>query len=93
MKEASEYDRTNVENESGSGASGGIVCGFRTFFLNCNIISGIEMISQHTDLLEKLYKWDILITGEGKFDNQTFEGKVISYLLSSIQNSHGSLFY
>ena len=90
MKQASKYDRSNIENETGSGASGGIVAGFSTFFLNCNKVSGIEMISKHTGLLEKLHTWDLLITGEGKFDLQTFDGKVISYLLSSIQTFEGN---
>lgn len=40
--------------------------------------SGIEMISKLTGFDEKIKDCDILITGEGIFDNQTLDGKVIS---------------
>jgi len=44
--------------------------------------SGIDMISELTGLDDKIKDWDVLITGEGMFDHQTLEGKVISRLVS-----------
>jgi len=81
MKESSPLDTTGLEELEGSGASGGIVAGFKCFFKDCKMQSGIEMISELTGLDDKIKQWDILITGEGMFDNQTLDGKVISRLL------------
>ena len=45
MKECTINKRPDVENEISSGASGGIVAGFRTFFKNCHVVSGFDMLN------------------------------------------------
>lgn len=61
----------------GSGAAGGLGYAFKTF-LNAKINSGIEEILKISNVSNKITENTILITGEGKFDNQSIQGKVIS---------------
>ena len=61
----------------GSGAAGGLGFGFLAF-LNCELKSGIEIILEELNLKEKIKGADLVITGEGKIDNQSSMGKVLS---------------
>jgi len=65
-----------VDNFKGAGAAGGIAAGLKAFF-NVKIMSGIETIMQMVELPEALSTADLVITGEGKFDRQTLQGKVV----------------
>lgn len=70
----------NLENAfiPGSGAAGGTAFGLKTF-LGANYINGIEFLlelSEVSKLLER-EKVDYIITGEGKIDNQTINGKLV----------------
>jgi glycerate kinase len=60
----------------GAGAAGGLGAGAR-IFLNAEIKSGIEFIVTLSGLEEKIKGSDVVITGEGKVDDQTFYGKVV----------------
>lgn len=60
----------------GAGAAGGLGAGV-CYFLNAKIESGIDFISAHTRLEERIKKADIVITGEGKLDRQSMRGKVV----------------
>jgi len=73
-------------NFAGAGAAGGMGAGAR-FFLNANFRKGIDYISELTGLEEKIKPADIVITGEGKVDEQTFSGKVVAHVLS-LANQH-----
>ncbi len=69
----------DVAHVKGSGAAGGTAYGLKVFF-NADFISGIDFIldlNKVEDLL-KNNKIDLIITGEGKIDNQTLQGKFIS---------------
>ena len=73
-------DTYNLENAKlpGSGAAGGVAYGLKTF-LGANYFSGIDFVlelSGVNDLLSK-ERFDYLITGEGKIDEQTLNGKLI----------------
>jgi len=62
----------------GSGAAGGTAYGLKVFF-DAEFVSGIDFvlgISKANELLNQ-YKFDYIITGEGKFDAQTLYGKLI----------------
>jgi glycerate kinase len=61
----------------GAGAAGGLGAGAKVF-LRASIEKGIDYIVRTTALEEKIRKADIVITGEGKIDDQTFSGKVVS---------------
>ena len=42
---------------------------------NANIIGGMDYLLQNSDLEAAIKSSDIVITGEGKIDNQTLQGK------------------
>lgn len=61
-------------NEQGSGAAGGL--GFAAkAYLNAEFRSGVEAIAELNHLSSKIQGADWVITGEGKFDGQTLNGK------------------
>lgn len=64
----------------GAGAAGGLGAG-ASVFLHAQMVKGISHIIQSTGLAEKIRDADLIITGEGKIDEQTFSGKVISEVL------------
>ena len=67
----------DVKNLSGAGAAGGIGAG-SVAFLNASIESGIQTMMNLTNFFELAKDCDLLITGEGRLDNQSFQGKVLS---------------
>ena len=58
----------------GAGAAGGLGYGFLTF-LNSKLESGIKIILDEIKLKESVKDADIVVTGEGRLDNQTAMGK------------------
>ncbi|MFW1839444.1 glycerate kinase [Acinetobacter gyllenbergii] len=61
-------------NEAGAGAAGGLGFAARTF-LKAEFRSGVEVIAELNQLTAKIQSADWVITGEGKFDEQTLNGK------------------
>lgn len=79
------FKKYNFQNAKlpGSGAAGGVAYGLKTF-LGANYFSGIDFVlelSGVNDLLSK-ERFDYLITGEGKIDEQTLNGKLIQGVLA-----------
>ena len=64
----------------GMGAAGGTAMGLSTG-LNAEIVSGAEMLMQLSRVRENLIDADVLITGEGRLDSQSLNGKLLSHLL------------
>ncbi len=64
----------------GAGAAGGLGAGMLAF-LNARIHSGIEMVLELTDFRRRLAEADLIITGEGRIDEQTIFGKTITGVL------------
>jgi glycerate 2-kinase len=65
----------DVMNLSGGGAAGGLGAGL-VAFCQAKIHSGVEKIIEFIGLEEHLQDADLLITGEGRIDSQTINGKV-----------------
>lgn len=61
----------------GCGAAGGIPLGILSFF-DATIEKGIDLVIRQSNILNVAAKADLLITGEGKIDNQSMHGKVIA---------------
>jgi glycerate kinase len=60
----------------GAGAAGGV--GYAVnHFLGGKIISGWRFFANLTNLKQKIAESDLVITGEGRIDSQSFNGKVI----------------
>ena len=71
----------DVSNVLGSGAAGATSSGMLVF-LNAEIASGIDTILDLIDFDSIIKDADYVFTGEGKLDNQSFNGKLISGVLS-----------
>lgn len=67
----------DLQQIPGSGAAGGLG-GACHAFLNAELLPGIEMILQQLDFDCLLKDADLVITGEGKIDQQTMRGKVVA---------------
>ncbi|MDG2957537.1 glycerate kinase [Exercitatus varius] len=64
-----------VKNLAGAGAAGGLGAAFAAF-LNGSLKSGIGIIAKLLDLEGKMQNADLVITGEGRIDYQSVNGKV-----------------
>jgi len=67
-----------VRHDAGAGAAGGL--GAALLALGGRRESGAAIIAEHTGLDADLDAADLVITGEGRFDDQSLHGKVVSAL-------------
>jgi glycerate kinase len=67
----------DLQKTSGAGAGGGIAGGLHAL-LHTNLKRGIDVVFEITRFIEAVQWADVVITGEGKVDEQTWRGKVIS---------------
>lgn len=68
----------DVAEVPGSGAAGGAAYGLKVFF-DGNFVSGTDFMLDLAKAEAQMmaYPYDFIITGEGKFDQQTLNGKLI----------------
>lgn len=71
------YSQVDVSKISGGGAAGAIGAGL-VALLNAKLEKGFETISQLTALEKKIKSADWIISGEGKLDEQSLQGKVVN---------------
>jgi len=71
---ADEY-RVDVTDLDGSGAAGGLGGGLAA--LGADLVPGFELVAEEVGLAEQLESADLVVTGEGFLDAQSFEGKVV----------------
>jgi len=64
----------------GAGAAGGLGAGCMAY-LGASLKSGIDAILELYSFKNRLQGTDLIITGEGKLDSQSFQGKVLSGIL------------
>jgi glycerate 2-kinase len=64
----------SVLNLPGSGSAGGLGAGLIAF-LNAQLRPGVKIIVEAVGLTEKLKGADLVLTGEGRIDGQTINGK------------------
>ena len=69
-----EYNPAANSEAPGSGAAGGLGFAFRSF-LQGELKSGVSLILEETKLSEKMQGADLVITGEGRLDEQSAMGK------------------
>ena len=67
----------NSENLPGAGAAGGLGAGAAAF-LNAELRSGIDIVLDEFGFDKFAANADVVITGEGRFDSQSANGKVMS---------------
>ena len=76
------YDQLEHHDFSGAGAAGGVGYGLKVF-CNAEFISGTDFLFDlaKVEMLLSEEKIDVIITGEGRIDSQTMQGKLIQGIL------------
>lgn len=77
----------NINKVKGAGAAGGLGGAFATF-LQAHLQSGIDLLLDAADFDRKITNADWIITGEGKADRQTAEGKVPAGVLTRAKKAN-----
>lgn len=67
----------DVANLPGAGAAGGLAAG-AVLFLGAKLVPGIDALIRLTGLADRVAGADWVVTGEGRVDAQSLDGKVIS---------------
>ncbi|WP_123028129.1 glycerate kinase family protein [Mycolicibacterium stellerae] len=74
-----------VSVEKGAGAAGGLGAGLLA--LGGRRESGATVIAEHTHLSDDVAAAELVITGEGRFDDQSLHGKVVSALATEARGT------
>jgi len=61
-------------NFPGTGAAGGLGFAFLSY-LNATLESGIDLVIKETELEKHIKDADVVVTGEGRLDGQSYMGK------------------
>ncbi len=64
----------DLRDEPGAGAAGGLGFGLMAF-LGARVRPGVDVVMKAVDLPSRTARSDLVITGEGRFDAQSFRGK------------------
>lgn len=74
-----------VSAESGAGAAGGIGAALLALGGRCR--PGAAIIAEHTNLADDIAAADLIVTGEGRLDEQSLRGKVVGSLAAAARKS------
>lgn len=80
----------DVQKIEGAGAAGGVGGGMIALF-GATQIAGIDLFINLFDLENQVKKADLIITGEGRLDNQSFDGKVVGGIYNLCQKYNKSI--
>jgi glycerate 2-kinase len=67
----------DIADSHGAGAAGGLAAG-AVAFMNARLVPGVETVMEAIGLDAELAGADWVVTGEGRFDEQSMRGKVVS---------------
>lgn len=67
---------TDANTIPGAGAAGGLGAG-GVIFLNASLLPGVQLVMDQVNFQKMVKGVDLIITGEGKIDQQTVRGKVV----------------
>lgn len=82
-----EHGYNDYQNKPGSGAAGGLGFGLMTF-LNAHLQSGINTVLEIIHFDELVKDCQLVVTGEGKIDNQSINGKVPVGIATAAKKFH-----
>ena len=72
------YERdfgVDVSAMSGAGAAGGLAGGLAA--RGASLVDGFDVVAEEIDLRDRIGRCDLVVTGEGRFDATSLEGKVV----------------
>jgi glycerate kinase len=72
------FDRSVIDLP-GAGAAGGLGGGCDVF-LGARLVPGVDYLAESIELEKHIKEADVIITGEGTFDIQSIQGKVVGYV-------------
>jgi glycerate 2-kinase len=64
----------------GGGAAGGLAGGLAA--IGAELVSGFDVVADEVDLYERIEGADLVVTGEGFLDHESFDGKVVGGVAS-----------
>jgi glycerate kinase len=81
----------DLRDTPGGGAAGGLGFGLMTF-CNAAVKSGFEVVAEFVRLRSAIEQADVVITGEGRLDEQTLEGKAPAGVARLARELHKPVF-
>src|SRR3954447_4139714 len=75
----------DVEALVGSGAAGGLAGGLAA--IGARLVPGFELVAEAIDLAERVEQADLVVTGEGFLDEQSFTGKAVGGVLGLAEDA------
>ena len=72
----------DVDRLTGAGAAGGLAGGLAA--LGARLVPGFELVAELTGLASRLARADLVVTGEGRLDPPSFDGKVVGGVISLV---------
>jgi len=76
----------DVAHMEGAGAAGGLAGGL-VACLGAELKSGISLVMKEVDFDKKLSECDLVISGEGKLDDTSFQGKVVGEVIARARSA------
>lgn len=73
------FSAAGIASLPGMGAAGGIAAGLVALF-GAKLVPGAQLVADAIGLSDAITKADVILTGEGRLDQQSLDGKVIDYL-------------
>ena len=80
-----------IETVAGAGAAGGLGGGLMAF-TNARLMNGFQLIADTLQLEKRIATANLIITGEGRIDAQTLNGKA-PFGVSQLAKKHGKLVF
>ena len=77
----------DIADVPGAGAAGGLGAG-ALFFLNATLQPGVDVVLDAVGFDRHVRQADLVLTGEGKLDRQTLQGKVLKGVADRVRLSH-----
>lgn len=73
---------TDVSQLPGAGAAGGLAGGLAA--LGARIVAGFDLVADYVGLESRIVEADVVMTGEGYLDAQSFAGKVVGGVIGRV---------
>jgi len=77
----------DIATVPGAGAAGGLAAGAMAFF-DAQLVPGVEAVMKVCGVEKAMQGADWVITGEGRLDHQSFQGKVVSGIVNAAKRNH-----